>query len=350
MTLEQLGHYADAVSEWVSEDENTVVRLSGRRDRHEGRIEICVDGVCGSMCHNGFDRQTANVVCRMFGYEEVQRESCCSQYGMPPLEKVNVTVAPSPQPTPSIFPTMVPLPSPSASPPPPAAPEVEVVKRARFWLDGVRCDGDENNIFECDHLPLGESSSNCSMDTTAGVRCNSEGRRSFPFRFLNMRLYCPEDVTNCNACPEPLMPPEVGTDAECSLQIGALGFVQVFLKETRQWHYVSAERWGDNEELSVLCGQLGFPAGLSIPSASDLLGCDPSTDRTCGGERFQREASRVTLRDVDCKINDNRIRVCEHTGFSLTNNPSREVATALCGYTSEHVCPPEEFNVDGVSS
>ena len=34
----------------------------------EGRIEICVDGVWGSICQTGWDALDAYVVCRQLGY------------------------------------------------------------------------------------------------------------------------------------------------------------------------------------------------------------------------------------------------------------------------------------------
>ena len=282
----------EGVSEWTSEDGRTVVRLRnpfGVLSKFTGRVEICVDGLCGSICDHNFSRQSANVVCKMLGSPRAKRTSCCSRFGRPPL-----------------------VGSPSTS-------------GTRFWLDAVRCKGDEDDIFQCTHLPLGRARATCTADTTVGVACRKMWASQ---RRIDVRLHCPEESTNCSACPS----------FPTSSQIGAMGFVQVFLKETRRWHYVSAERWGDNEELSVLCGQLGFPAGLSIPSASDLLGCDPSTNSTCGGERFQREAYTVTMRDVDCEMNHSQFQQCSHYGFKLRINPSRKVATALCGYTIKQVC------------
>ena len=37
---------------------------------HEGKIEICVNGVWGSICPDGWDDTDAYVVCKQLGYAD----------------------------------------------------------------------------------------------------------------------------------------------------------------------------------------------------------------------------------------------------------------------------------------
>ena len=39
----------------------------------------------------------------------------------------------------------------------------------QYWLDDVRCNGDESTLFECDHRGIGKH--NCRRREMAGVNC-----------------------------------------------------------------------------------------------------------------------------------------------------------------------------------
>ena len=44
------------------------MQLVGGSSTSEGRVEICQDGVWGTVCDNDWDRNDATVVCRQLGW------------------------------------------------------------------------------------------------------------------------------------------------------------------------------------------------------------------------------------------------------------------------------------------
>ena len=46
------------------------VRLVGTVNMTEGRLEICLDGYWGTVCNDGFDNNSAVVVCRQLGFHD----------------------------------------------------------------------------------------------------------------------------------------------------------------------------------------------------------------------------------------------------------------------------------------
>ena len=47
------------------------MRLKGGDIEQEGRVEVCVNGVWGSICDYGWDKTDAHVVCKQLGYAEL---------------------------------------------------------------------------------------------------------------------------------------------------------------------------------------------------------------------------------------------------------------------------------------
>ena len=51
---------------------NGQVRLAGGKSEHEGRVEICSNGVWGTVYGGGWDVREAIVVCRQLGFPILQ--------------------------------------------------------------------------------------------------------------------------------------------------------------------------------------------------------------------------------------------------------------------------------------
>ena len=47
------------------------MRLNGGSIEQEGRVEVCVNGVWGSICDYGWDKTDAHVICKQLGYAEL---------------------------------------------------------------------------------------------------------------------------------------------------------------------------------------------------------------------------------------------------------------------------------------
>ena len=44
------------------------MRLVGGSTEYEGRLEVCINGVWGSVCDNSWGNNDATVVCKQLGY------------------------------------------------------------------------------------------------------------------------------------------------------------------------------------------------------------------------------------------------------------------------------------------
>jgi len=47
---------------------NGTVHLVDGPVENAGRVEVCINGVWGTVCHNGWNNNDARVVCRQLGY------------------------------------------------------------------------------------------------------------------------------------------------------------------------------------------------------------------------------------------------------------------------------------------
>ena len=278
----------------------TRLRLTGngrRRNSYEGTVEVYVNGTWGSICDNGFTKNTATVICRMLGYSGAGQAHAKARFG-------------------------------------------KLATSAPTWFDDLKCKGTEQDIFQCSHGELGQERFWCNNHRRdAGVSCLHPIVAERPE--LEVRLFCPESHSgSCNTCPIERLPGMGNaTSGDCGNVTSVSGLVQVKLREVNdEWVFVSAEGWSD-EDMEVMCHQLGYPDQFGCPSMTNFLGCDPASDTTCGGNDFQRDIGSVTMVDLECNGRENNVGRCRHLGWDPTPNPLRQVAAVSCGYSGTHRCP-----------
>ncbi|XP_063962816.1 deleted in malignant brain tumors 1 protein-like isoform X2 [Lytechinus pictus] len=102
------------------------IRLSGGTNSNEGRVEVFMNGLWGTVCDDAWDINDAEVVCRQLGFEGAVGEA---------LTKDRFSAGFGP-----------------------------------IHMSNVRCSGDEHELSECYHSVLGQHS--CGHHNDAGVVCS----------------------------------------------------------------------------------------------------------------------------------------------------------------------------------
>ncbi|XP_022110413.1 uncharacterized protein LOC110989982 isoform X2 [Acanthaster planci] len=173
-------------------------------------------------------------------------------------------------------------------------------------LDNVACRGDEQTIFNCPHKGVGIH--NCGHYQDAGVRC--EPCDSEPC--MNGGS-CTSSSTNFTCSCAPGYSGLTCEFAELRLVGGSTrneGRLEIFLNGT--WGTVCGDHW-DLRDAQVACRQLGFPG---------------VTDAVATGS-YGNGTGPIYLDDLMCTGRESNLESCIHSGIGVNNcNHAQDVAIA----------------------
>ncbi|XP_044167376.1 lysyl oxidase homolog 3A-like [Acropora millepora] len=234
------------------------VRLRGGKHRFEGIVEIEHDGEWRGICDHGWDKHAANVVCRMLGYPGALR------YYKGPKPFGRGTTA--------------------------------------YWLDDIRCTGDEKSIKQCSHREWGQH--NCLAINPASVKCelNAHDKTITPEPIKSAAGRVQNEFLNIDVR---LLGPVVD-------DFISEGIVQVAL--AGRWGYICPSNWTPVNSY-VLCGQLGFPDREVQHSYST---------------KIQDLAPVYWLDQVMCRGLESSILSCGHAGWGSSQCMAGTALTIKC--------------------
>ena len=118
------------------------IQLVGGESPLYGRLEVLHRGVWGTVCDDGFNWKAGEVACKALGLG-------------------------------SHIPTVY------ANPQTASQSGVGSVPKS-IWLDNLRCSGNESNLFQCEHLPIGRS--DCTHVEDVWLKCQSPMQKFSPPR------------------------------------------------------------------------------------------------------------------------------------------------------------------------
>ena len=298
--LSFLGAAASLVGEWD-------VRLANGATENVGRLEAHYNGTWRGVCSNGFRSADADVVCAQLGYERgasvVQRQAQLFYGSLPDVVTCNFT-----------------------------------------------CLGNEIDLSDCPgSAGYGSTLDRCT--DIVGVQCLLDQPQK-PST-LPIRLSCPlRNALNgtCKACPDQRAP----APKQCAaVQPAVEGIVQVYYGG--QWRSIASKMW-NMKDANVVCGELGYPLALGIPTMQELWPnfdgsvCSASSaNRTAvcdsvtvaENNQFREGLRSVYLQTVKCTGAETRLLDCYFSAIGPASNPSLSVATVRCGFQPPPACTNE---------
>ena len=276
-----------------TECNETDVRLVDGRTPVDGRVEICLHGLWGSVCDDDWAVRDAAVVCQQLDYG-----------GGKPHTPVILFLCNT-----ACMSVSVPL------------SEHRVLSNGTFYhLDDVACTGNENLLADCSHAGVGEH--NCGVQQEeAGVICNG--------RFFRFSLVVTIPCINCCS----LIVTAECSETEVRLVDGRTpvdGRVEICLHGL--WGSVCDDDW-TVRHAAVVCQQLDYGGGKPHTPVILFLyntAC-MSVSVPLSEHRVLSNGTFYHLDDVACTGNENLLADCSHAGVGEHNcGVQQEEAGVIC--------------------
>ncbi len=288
--------------------QNGDVRLVNGPSANKGRVEVYYDGQWGTVCDDRWHNRDGDTVCRQLGYAYAEHIYFRSRYGE---------------------------------------------GTGPIWLDEVACETNSQSILECTHNGWGNT--DCKHREDASVDCV----RKIPVKpkELPLRLSCPA-ASSCGSC-QVCAQKSFADPKDCEVKGAVEGIVEAYYND--EWHPVSSDGW-DMSSANVVCGELGFPLAMSIPTMDKLWcnwnevesscfgsGMDPNLLEECeSDEEFRSRMESAWIRDLECTGMENRLLDCyfREWGPTVNNSFSMDIATVRCGYNPHPDCNKDNKDVE----
>ena len=260
---------------------NGDLRLVNGPSVNEGRIEVYYDRQWGTICDDSWNKRDGDVLCKQLGYIDAEYVRFRAYYGE---------------------------------------------GTGPIWIDQIQCNNGDQSIIDCRHNGWGKH--DCKHREDAGVKCRRKTAVKPPS--LPVRLSCPahSECGSCNLCPSKKFP----DPTDCLPKKAAEGIVEVLYNNV--WRPVSDDGW-DLKSAHVVCGELGYPLAIAIPTLEELL-CN--RDRSDSDREMRKRLSSTWIKNLKCTGKEPKLLDCYFSEFGPFVNPSGNVATVRCGYAPHQDC------------